>query len=75
MQTQAIDWAEWDDAYDFISNVNPDFVRKNLPAKTFTDLNVDVIIFARPDGRIIFGKMYNHDNGTLAPVSKSLRKP
>jgi PAS domain S-box-containing protein len=74
MQTQVIDWAEWDDAYDFISNGNPDFIRKNLPAKTFTDLKVDVIIFARPDGRVIFGKMYDHDNDTIAPVSRSLRR-
>ena len=67
------DWAEWDDTYVFIADGNGDYVKKNLLDKTFTDLKIDVMIFVRPDGQILFGKRYNPRGGALVPISEGLR--
>jgi sensor domain CHASE-containing protein len=35
MNQTAKDWAQWDDAYTFVSGKNPSFIRNNLPSKIF----------------------------------------
>ena len=53
------DWAQWDDAYSFVSGNNPGFITKDLPPNTFNRLNVNLIIFVNNNGKVIYGKAYD----------------
>ena len=53
------DWAQWDDAYTFVSGNNPNFITKDLPPNTFSRLGVNLIIFVNNNGKVIYGKAYD----------------
>ncbi len=53
------DWAQWDDAYSFVSGKNPGFVSKNLPPNIFNRLHLNLIIFVNNNGKIVYGKAYD----------------
>ena len=46
------DWANWDDAYDFISGKNPSFLMKYVNAKVIADAGADAIAVVADDGSI-----------------------
>src|SRR4051812_43577987 len=53
----ATDWAEWDDAYAFAQDHNPDFVATNLaPASTYTNNRLSLVLLADPQGTIMFAQ-------------------
>ncbi|MGC9516692.1 MAG: CHASE4 domain-containing protein [Methanomicrobiales archaeon] len=54
-----IDWAEWDDAYSFVSGNNPDFASSSLLPETFTRLNLNLILFLDNDNRLVYGKAFD----------------
>jgi signal transduction histidine kinase/DNA-binding response OmpR family regulator len=49
------DWAAWNDAYQFVQNGNPQFVRSNLIDAQLAGLRINLILFIQPSGRVIFG--------------------
>lgn len=53
------DWSSWDDAYNYVSGVNPDFEKRTLINESFSRLNVDFILFADNNGKIIYVKAYD----------------
>jgi sensor domain CHASE-containing protein len=74
LENRVIDWAEWDDTCAFVAGADTDYVRRNLPAKTFTDLGVDFMIFMDKDGRTVYGRMYEPRENKLTSIPESLRK-
>lgn len=59
MNQTAEDWAEWDDAYSFVSGNNQQFVTNNLPPNIFSRLNLNLIIFVDNSGKIVYGRAYD----------------
>ena len=59
MNRTAQDWAQWDDAYTFVSGTNPGFITKDLPTNTFNRLGVNLIIFVNNNGKVVYGKAYD----------------
>jgi signal transduction histidine kinase len=57
------DWAAWDDAYEFVQDVNMDFIRSNLVRTTFIDNRLNVIMLLDLDGRILWKKMVDLKTG------------
>jgi PAS domain S-box-containing protein len=53
------DWAQWDDAYTFVSGNNPNFVKNDIPSNTYTRLDINLIIFVNNNGKIMYGKAYD----------------
>jgi CheY-like chemotaxis protein len=45
------DWGEWDDAYAFIVDANPQFVRSNLSVETFGLLRASIFVFVDTSGK------------------------
>jgi diguanylate cyclase (GGDEF)-like protein len=50
------DWANWDDAYRFMDDENPQFITENIPNNALTELNINALIFIKNDGRIVTEK-------------------
>jgi PAS domain S-box-containing protein len=70
----AKDWAQWDDAYSFVSGNNPQFVSSNLPPNIFKKLNINMIIFVNNNGSIVYGKAYNTQNNQYENLPQNLSK-
>jgi sensor domain CHASE-containing protein len=74
MNQTAQDWAQWDDAYSFVSGNNPGFETNNLPPNIFTRLNLNLIIFVNSDGKIIYGKAYDLQKNQYINLPQNLSK-
>lgn len=53
LATTANDWAAWDATYDFLSELDPTYVEEHLRDATLANLDVDLMVFADPDGRLV----------------------
>ncbi len=53
------DWSSWDDAYNYVSGDFPAFENRTLINESFSRLNVNFILFADNNGKIIYAKAYD----------------
>ena len=67
-----IDWAYWDDTYEFANNLNKDYIKSNLPILTFVELNIDFIIYLDTMGKILLGKAVDNETGKEIELPQSL---
>ncbi|MEP7349783.1 MAG: CHASE4 domain-containing protein [Sphingorhabdus sp.] len=51
-KSNALDWATWSDAYDYIADGNQDFVDDNLNAESMFNLGVNSLSYVRFDGSL-----------------------
>ncbi|HUX73260.1 MAG TPA: CHASE4 domain-containing protein [Steroidobacteraceae bacterium] len=66
LQTNAIDWANWGDAYQFVQDHNPQFIRTNVTNTALDQVRVDTIAFIDLNGRIVLW------TGNVLPTRLSL---
>jgi signal transduction histidine kinase/sensor domain CHASE-containing protein/ActR/RegA family two-component response regulator len=69
LQKIARDWGSWDATYDFIQDLNPDYVTGNLNFDSLQTLDVDTMVFLHLSGKIRFSKTYDlaaHEETRLA---------
>ena len=59
LNNSANDWSSWDDAYYYVSGDKPNFLNKTLVDNAFLKLNMDFILFANNDGKIVYAEAYN----------------
>jgi signal transduction histidine kinase len=74
LSSNVADWSHWDDSYQFVQDNNTGFVDRNLLPQAFSDLDVNMMVFADKSGTIIFEKSYRLDNMTEMPVDKAAIK-
>ncbi|HDQ73407.1 MAG TPA: PAS domain S-box protein [Chloroflexi bacterium] len=67
------DWAAWDSTYDFIQDINTEYITSNLVDETFISTRLDLILFANRDGQIVFSKTFDRDREIEAPTPVGLR--
>lgn len=73
LDSMAGDWAEWDDTYAFMEDHNPRYIESNLPRETFIELELNVILFVRAPGQIIYGEAVDLQSGQAVTVPASLQ--
>lgn len=72
LNSEVGDWAGWDETYTFVEDANDDYVKTNLPDKTFSELRLNLILFTNSSGRIVFVKGFDLHNKKEVPVSNGL---
>lgn len=50
------DWAYWNDAYDFATDGNPEYIENNLGNQTLLNLDINMMIYVNTAGQLIHGK-------------------
>ena len=61
-------WAESDDTYRFLGDLNQDYVRSNLASPTaFKNLGINYILFFNSSGTLEYAKGYNTEDGQSNP--------
>jgi sensor domain CHASE-containing protein len=63
------DWADWDDSFQFIDDHNPDFIRSNLVAETFSSNHLNLLLFYDLDGNYVAGNTFDPTTGTFFPFA------
>ena len=67
-----IDWADWDDTYNFIQDKNEEYIKSNLTDSTFINLKLNLITYVDINGNIVYGTMMNFDNQETSEVHQSI---
>jgi diguanylate cyclase (GGDEF)-like protein/PAS domain S-box-containing protein len=71
----AADWAAWDDTYAFLKTGSKDFVDANLSDEAVANLRVDLMLFVRSDGTVVFAKGVDATSGREAtPPAELVRR-
>lgn len=68
------DWSSWDDTYKFIQDANEDYINSNLVDSTFTNLNISLMMFVDNNGKVVYGKAVNLENGSEMPIPDSFKQ-
>lgn len=68
----ALDWAAWDDTYNFIVDKNKRYIKTNLVDSAFTSLKLNVMLFINSSGQVVYGSGYDLDTDKRVAVPESL---
>jgi len=60
----ARDWSRRDDSYDFVLTLNPGYIQTNLEDSTFIDLHLHLMAFYNQDGKRVYGKGFDPQQGS-----------
>lgn len=66
------DYAGWDDSYRFIQDGNKDFVNANTPDTIFPTLRINMLIFVKNSGQIVYSRGYDREKKEGVPLPDSL---
>lgn len=55
------DWAQWDDTFKFVSDLNPAYISSNLMVQTLDTLGLSSIIFFNKDMKSVYKLTYEED--------------
>jgi diguanylate cyclase (GGDEF)-like protein len=59
----AAEWAQWDDAYEFVQTGDPAFVETNLYDEYLSEMDLELIYFLDADARVVWGTGYVTETG------------
>ncbi len=66
----ALDWAVWDDTYEFVQNRNERYVNSNLSDSSLRILRLDAFFFYNLNYEVVWGKTWNHEKGLPLHLSQ-----
>ena len=58
-----LDWAEWDDSYEFIKDKNQNYIDNNLMDATLLNMDLNFMFFIDKEGNIVWEKQINLESG------------
>lgn len=65
LERTLIDWAVWNDSYDFVINPNEEFIRSNMGYETLENLGISAMLFLNENQDVVyseFSRFYASDN-------------
>ncbi len=71
VQARSLDWAVWDDSYDFLENGNAAFATANLGYTSIFNLNANGLAYVRFDGRFSEARYADNLTEGLNPAKAS----
>ncbi len=72
LQSLTEDWAAWNDTYTFIKDGDSAYVESNLSKYALESLQLNLVAFVDPEGRIVYGTHYNQETRAFSPISPDL---
>src|SRR5215207_408523 len=74
MAMSVLDWAEWDDTYQFVVDQNEAYRAANLGDSNFARLKLSLVAYVDPSGRVVFGAGFDQDAGRSVPLPPELAR-
>lgn len=72
LATMLSDWSFWDDTYEFITNNNEDYIRKNLNDVTFTTQNLNFVMYINLQNQLVYGQGFDLEKKINGPLPEGL---
>jgi PAS domain S-box-containing protein len=72
IDTTALDWASWDETYDYAAGNNAGYEAANLSGDALPRLELNVFVIFAPNGRAIVARSADRVSGDDAPVPDDL---
>lgn len=69
-----LDWASWDDSYQFIRDNNKEYIKSNLNLETLAKQKLNLIIYLDSGGHLVFGRALNHRSIKEVPFPKGVMR-
>jgi PAS domain S-box-containing protein len=73
MDRMVMDWAEWDDTYQYMQDQNTAYANSNLTDSSFFTNQLNFIALVDISGKIIYSQMYDLINGIPLPIPDDLQ--
>ncbi|UGV40646.1 hypothetical protein J7W08_11420 [Methanococcoides orientis] len=64
-----LDYAMWDDSYEFILSHDEEYVRSNMVVDTFAIIPLDLVVYLDSSGDVVYGSTFDEQNNELKPLS------
>lgn len=64
----AVDWARWDDTYNFILNRDLSYIEKHVTADAMYNFNVHIILFVNLQGEAVWSSRYDPVSMQFSPL-------
>ena len=74
LQKTATDWAEWDDAYQFVHDGNSEFIEGNLGPSFFINLRLDSMMYLNQTGAIMYAQQVSEDGSAVEPTPDAINE-
>jgi sensor domain CHASE-containing protein len=68
----ARDYATWTDTYNFIQNGDISYIDENFPVDTFQSLQVNLVIFVKTSGEVLYGASCDSLSQQIGPVPEAI---
>ena len=66
-------WAQWDDTYRFVNDLNPGYIKANLEEPSlFRNMKISYVLFYNDSGKLVYSRGYNPDDGADRAVPPGL---
>ena len=59
LNTIVMDWAVWDNSYQFMIDKNPEYIKANLSEDTLNNLKINIMLFIDNKGNLVHGEGYD----------------
>ena len=63
-----VDWAQWNDTCNFMTDRNQDYISSNLPTGALSSIKLSLILFIDTSGQLVLGSMTDLDTKKEMPV-------
>ena len=74
MDALVLDWATWDDTYNFIQDANQKYIQTNIVDTTFTSLKINLLLIIDSSGKVGAGEAFDLNDEKRIPVPPSLEE-
>ena len=74
LETTVMDWAEWDDSYEFMATHRDAYESANLGDDTFRSLELSLMAFVRPSGEVVYGRVYDPQTAQSAELPAEVKR-
>lgn len=64
------DWSSWDDMYEFVNDMNHEFINSTLIYNSFKANNCNLIVILDNSLKMVWGKIYDLDKGVALNLEK-----
>ena len=68
LELLAVDWATWDDTYQFVVDQDPSFYDGNLTADSLASADMDLLCIISREGKHVYAHGFNADEEELTPI-------
>jgi diguanylate cyclase (GGDEF)-like protein/PAS domain S-box-containing protein/putative nucleotidyltransferase with HDIG domain len=74
IKSTLLDWAYWDDTYEFIENSNEEYIDSNLQDSTLETLNLRLMLFLNAQDDVVYSKALHIEKNILEDLSDFISK-